>query len=413
MPVSLRLGSLCRFQKLGTRNQKLARFIFPIVTYDFAVIGAGVFGAWCARFLRQSGASVLLLEQHAPGNSRSSSGGESRIIRMGYGSDEIYTRMSQRSMIRWRELFDRTDEDLFVKTGVLWLAPSGDRYTAASEATLRRLGISTEHLDSGELARRFPQIRGDGIEWALLEPESGILMARRAVAATVKDAISMGVDYQTGAVTRLVASPQGGILAKIATVGAGQISAGAFVFCCGPWLPKIFPELLRDRMFITRQEVFFFGTLPGDASFQSPQFPTWLEMSAGMYGMPDLEGRGAKLAIDTHGPAFDPDTGDRAPSAECLQTARAYLDRRFPGLRNAALTESRVCQYENTSNGDFLIDRHPELENVWMVGGGSGHGFKHGPAVGEYVADVLNGRRKPEPRFSLVSKASRQSRAVY
>lgn len=383
------------------------------MTFDFVVIGAGVFGSWCASFLRRSGANVLLLEQHAPGHSRSSSGGESRIIRMGYGSDEIYTRMSQRSMVLWRELFSRTREDLFVKTGVLWLAPHGDPYTAASEATLRRLGIRAEHLDHTELTRRFPRIRCDGVDWALWEPDSGILMARRAVAATVKDAINAGVQYQTGSVAPPASSGREGKLSAITTLGGEKTSAGSFVFCCGPWLPKVFPELLGDRLFLTRQEVFFFGTPAGDTSFQSPQFPTWLEMSAGMYGMPDLEARGAKLAIDTHGAAFDPDTGDRAPSSEGLRKARAYLDRRFPALANAALTETRVCQYENTSNGDFLIDRHPEWKNVWMVGGGSGHGFKHGPAVGEYVAGLLNGRRDPEARFSLASKALRQARAVY
>jgi sarcosine oxidase len=383
------------------------------VTCDFAIVGAGVFGSWCAHFLRKIGASVLLIEQHAPGNSRSSSGGESRIIRMGYGSDEIYTRMSQRSLILWRELFDRTGEDLFPKTGVLWLAQAGDAYAHDTEATLRRFQIPTEHLDGTQIARRFPQISCNGIDWALWEPESGVLMARRAVAATVKDAICAGVEYRTAAILPL-ADDKSAKLESISTTAGHRVSAAQFVFCCGPWLPKIFPGLLRDRLFITRQEVFFFGTPAGNASFRTPQFPTWLEMAAGMYGMPDIDARGAKLAIDTHGVAFDPDTGERTPSDDGLAKARAYLSRRFPALHGAPLTEARVCQYENTSNGDFLIDRHPDLQNVWLVGGGSGHGFKHGPAVGEYVSTLLTSHMaKKEPRFSLASKATRQSRAVY
>jgi glycine/D-amino acid oxidase-like deaminating enzyme len=86
---------------------------------------------------------------------------------------------------------------------------------------------------------------------------------------------------------------------------------------------------------------------------------------------------------------------------------------RFPALRAAPLAESRVCQYENTSNGDFLIDRHPEWEDMWLVGGGSGHGFKHGPAVGEYVTARILGGGEAEPRFSLAAKGERQGRTVY
>ncbi len=373
-------------------------------------MGAGVFGSWCAHFLRQTGARVLLAEQYAPGHSRSSSGGESRIIRMGYGTDEIYTRMSLRSLDLWRRLFARAGEDLFVPTGVLWLARSGDGYAARTEETLRRVGVAIEHLEPVELRTRYPQINFDGIDWALWEPGSGVLLARRAVAAAVKQCVTAGVEFRT-----LEIAPFGGagkFRGGLRTAAGEKISAGAFVFCCGPWLPELFPELLAERMFITRQEVFFFGTPAGNSGYQPQGFPTWLEMSAGMYGMPDIEGRGAKVALDLHGAPFDPDTGERTPSPQAYSAARNYLARRFPQLGDAPLVEARVCQYENTSNGDFLIDRHPDY-NVWLVGGGSGHGFKHGPAVGEYVADLLHGHRAPEPRFSLASKASRQSRAVY
>jgi glycine/D-amino acid oxidase-like deaminating enzyme len=121
-----------------------------------------------------------------------------------------------------------------------------------------------------------------------------------------------------------------------------------------------------------------------------------------------------KVAIDRHGEPFDPDTGDRVASAEGLAEVRRYVARRIPELKDAPVAESRVCQYENTSNGDFLIDRHPEFENVWLVGGGSGHGFKHGPFVGEYVAARIEGRTEGiEPRFSLSSKLETRARSVY
>jgi sarcosine oxidase len=130
--------------------------------------------------------------------------------------------------------------------------------------------------------------------------------------------------------------------------------------------------------------------------------------------LPDLEGRGIKIAIDRHGSEFDPDTGERVVSSEGLAEVRQMLARRLPALKDAPVTEARVCQYENTSNGDFLIDHHPDFENVWLVGGGSGHGFKHGPVVGEYVVARIDGSKAGiEPRFSLTTKASEHKRAVY
>ena len=190
-------------------------------------------------------------------------------------------------------------------------------------------------------------------------------------------------------------------------------SAQTFVFACGSWLGKLFPDILGPRIFTSRQEVFFFGVPPGDRRFAPPQMPTWLKLRDLFYGMPNLENRGLKIAHDLHGPAVDPDTQSRAPSAEALALAKKYVARRFPNLREAPVVETRVCQYENTSNGDFLIDRHPQMENVWLVGGGSGHGFKHGPSLGEYVAEhVLNGGAV-DPRFSLATKQSVQHRAVF
>ena len=129
--------------------------------------------------------------------------------------------------------------------------------------------------------------------------------------------------------------------------------------------------------------------------------------------MPDLDGRGLKVGIDRHGPPFNPDTGDRRVSLEGLRMARTFLRLRFPALDNAPVLETRVCQYENTSTGDFLLDRHPEYDNVWLVGGGSGHGFKHGPAVGKYVTDRIEDEGPVEPLFALSSKQPVQQRKIF
>lgn len=371
-------------------------------TYDVAVIGAGVFGAWTAWKLRLAGQRVALLDAYGPGNSRSSSGGESRIIRMAYGAKEFYTRWSARSLLEWKALSARERVPLFAETGVLWLSPDKDKNALASIATLGRVGIPHEVLGRTQLEKRFPQIAYDGLGLGIFEPESGALMSRRAVQTVVAAAVADGVDYLEAS----VGPPEGrGRVAALRTSRGTDVRAGTFVFACGPWLAKIFPDLLGDRIRVTRQEVFFFGIEPGDPRFVPPAMPTWIIDNEDSFGMPDLEGRGFKAAVDTGGPRVDPDTQSRVVTPEVTAAIRAYVARRFPALRAAPITETRVCQYEYTSTEDFLVDRHPGFENVWLVGGGSGHGFKHGPALGEYVSERLLLGGPGEERFGLATKA--------
>ena len=376
-------------------------------SYDVAVIGAGVFGVWTAYQLKLAGASVLLLDAYGPGNSRASSGGESRIMRLGYGPDEIYTRSAQRSLKLWEKLFAECEAPLFQRTGVLWLARYRDAYCEATLKNLLSVGARAERLNVAELRARFPQMKFDGVDWGILEADAGVLMARRAVQEVALKARANGVDYLEEAIVTPVAGRD------VRTTSGKEIAAEHLVFACGPWLPKLFPGLLGELIHVTRQEVFFLGLPPGGELFKPPQLPTWVDFTDLVYGMPALDGRGAKIAIDQHGPEFDPDRGERIVSPESMKAVREYLARRLPALVDAPVTETRVCQYENTSNGDFLIDRHPELENVWLVGGGSGHGFKHGPAVGEYVAAMISGTGTAEPRFSLATKEKVHQRKVY
>jgi sarcosine oxidase len=385
-------------------------------TYDVAVIGAGVFGAWTAYCLRQSGATVALLDAYGVANARASSGGESRIIRMGYGADEIYTRWSLRALPVWKQLFAQAGRpELFQPTGVLWIAHEKYQYALDTVTTLSKLGARFEKLSLAELRHRYPQIAFEDDAWGILEPDSGVLMARRAVQAVVEQAQKIGVDFRLG---QALPPEDSGRLPALKTSSGETISAGAFVFACGPWLPKLFPDVLAGRMFITRQEIFFFGIPAGSSRFLPSALPTWLYLRDEFYGMPDLESRGFKIADDHHGPIVDPDTQPRMASVQAIAAARAFITKRFPELKHAPIVESRVCQYENTSNGDFLIDRHPDCENVWLVGGGSGHGFKHGPSLGEYVAALVlqpapSGTLEIEARFSLATKKSTQGRAVH
>ena len=382
-------------------------------SYDVAVVGAGVFGAWTAHHLLRFGHRVTLVDCYGPAHARASSGGESRLIRAAYGRDEIYSRMARDSLPEWQALSDALDLPIFHPHGILFFFADEHPYLADTIATHARLGLITELLDRRAMQARFPMIDFDGIAAGLFEPGLGSLMARRAVQGLVARFVRGGGTYRQAAV--LPPETPGRSLAELSLASGERVGGDRFVFAAGAWLPRLFPEVIGQRIRPTRQEVFFFAPPAGDGRFLPAAMPGWCDFNGGdmVYGMPDLENRGVKFAFDKHGPVIDPETQDRRPTEAALADVVAYRDRRFPALRGAPLTESRVCQYENSSNGDLLIDLHPQFENLLLVGGGSGHGFKHGPEVGRYAARRLFDGREIEPRFSLASKSETHRREIH
>lgn len=381
------------------------------MTQHVAVVGAGVFGAWTAHHLLRAGHRVTLIDCYGPANSRASSGGETRMTRGAYGKDSIYSRMALDSLPEWKRLSELAGLPIFIPNGVLYFFRLEEAYFRDSLASHAELGIASEALTPAEMQARFPMIDFDGVTAGLFEPGFGSLLARRAVQTLVDRFVRAGGSYlQAEALP-----PDSGLSSGLALSSGKTVTADAFVFAAGSWLPKLFPELLDRKIVATRQEIFFFAPPAGDARFLPAAMPCWADFNSGdmFYGFPDIESRGVKFAHDVHGPAVDPDTQDRRPSEAALAEVIAFRDRRFPLLRNSPLTESRVCQYENSSNGDFLIDFHPDHPNVLLVGGGSGHGFKHGPEVGRYAASLLAGGVIHEPRFSLASKSETRDRQVH
>ena len=384
------------------------------IRWDAVVVGAGAFGAWTARRLKDRYRSVLLVDAWGPAHARASSGGESRMTRGAYGADALYTRMAWESLPEWRALSARAGLPVFHPTGVLFVFPDRQPYLEQTLATYRQLGLPIDLYGGATLRQRAPAMAFAQDDVALFEPGFGALMARRAVQTLVAEFVAAGGHYQASPVAPPASAADR--LEEVATADGRRIAAERFVFACGAWLPRVFPEILAGRIFPTRQEVFFFVPPPGDARFQPGGLPGWADFNQGdiYYGFPDLEARGFKIAHDAHGPPIDPDAGDRTPSGGALADVRAFMARRFPAMADRPLNEARVCQYENSSNGDFLIDVHPRWRNVVLVGAGSGHGFKHAPAIGRYAADLAAGAlARVVPRFSLATKAASQRRDVH
>lgn len=362
------------------------------------VVGAGIFGACTVLSLARRGWEVTLIEQHSPGHTRASSGGESRLFRLSHGTDVAYTRMAKRSLIGWDRIEEETGSHLMARSGLVWFARREEGWEADSLATLEAEGVPVERLDGSDAAAMFPSLRHDDLAFVLYEPDAGVLYARQAVQAVVAEAAMLGTQLVSG---RAEPCPDtAGVL-----LDGERCEADRVVWACGPWLPAMFPEVLAPTALrVTKQDVTFFGAGP---EWGTPPVPGWVDYDAAAYGLGDLDGRGVKCAPDVEGPAFDPEHDDRVLSQDNERRAREYIAHRFPALATAPLLGSRTCQYTLTPDTAFLIAPHPSRDDVWFVGGGSGHGFKHGPVIGEDVADLLDGVAEPEPRFGVGPRSER------
>jgi glycine/D-amino acid oxidase-like deaminating enzyme len=336
------------------------------------VVGAGVFGASTARELARRGFDVSVIEQYTPGTVRSGSGGDTRLLRFSHGDEEWYVRSAQRALELWRELERESGQQLFEPVGLVWFDSDAGDFSERSERTLKRLGIACDRLSIDEAKALFPSLGGDDLRSALYEPGAGVLYARAATRA-----LAAGLEVEAARATP-EAPPE----------------ADVVIWACGSWLPKLFPELVEQR--IVRRDVFFFGA-PGEWS----RAPGFCDYDGPYYGHGELGGLGVKVAPDSGVVEIDPDELNRLPGRATEELAREYAARRFPDLADAPIIGSRVCQYDLTLDTHFLVARHPEHANWWLLGGGSGHGFKHGPALAEYVADCVEGRREPEAFHGL------------
>jgi glycine/D-amino acid oxidase-like deaminating enzyme len=364
-----------------------------------AVVGAGAFGGWTALHLQRTGAQVTLVDAWGPGNTRASSGGETRVIRTIYGPARKYVEMAARALTLWREWNRTAPRQYYIRTDVLWLTGTDKSYVHQSLSVLRELALDYEELQIATATKRWPQINFDGVEGIYLERDGGYLLARDACDAVAHEVLRAGGMYRQAAVATIQAE---GRRPNVRLSDGTRLEADRYVFACGPWLGQLFPDVIGGRIRSTRQEVFYFGTPAGDERFLDPSLPVWIDMTDRfVYGIPGNLHRGFKVADDTRGPEFDPTGGSRMPSQDGERALRAFLSRRFPALTDGPVLGAEVCQYENSPDGHFIVDRHPAMPDVWIAGGGSGHGFKMGPALGEVLARQIREDAAPDPFFAI------------
>jgi glycine/D-amino acid oxidase-like deaminating enzyme len=358
------------------------------------IVGAGVFGASLAWQLARTGTGVTLVDQFEPGDARATSGGESRLIRCGHGPYREYAASARRARTLWRELEGECGEQLMAETGLTWFARAEDGWEARTIPVFEELGIPYERLAPEDGARLFPSFSPDGLAFLLHEPEAGVLFAQRAVRALARQAVAHGAELVRG-----VARPAG----AAARLDDGRTLEGdVVVWACGGWLGRLFGEHVAIRT--TCQELFFFD---GGPAWAADGVPAFVDFDGAIYGTRDVDGLGVKAAPDRDGPPLDPDADLPQASAAGEAIARRFLAERFPALADAPLRGSKCCRYELSPDAHFVAAPHPEHAGVWLLGGGSGHGFKHGPALAEQLAPALAGAAPPPARFALGDRRAR------
>ena len=354
-----------------------------------AVIGAGIWGSSTAYYLQKNGHQVRLFDMWGPGNVLSGSGGTSRIIRLVYGADPIYTDLTFRAYDLWWNILGKKYLEHYQETGILWFFPGNDaNYVLSSRDRILDLGHAVDEVELMVAELTYPQISFEGLSRVFHEPKAGILAASKCCKSLVDLFISMGGQYLRGTATMVDPTSE-----KVMIDGQNVV-ADRFIFATGPWTQKLFPEVLAQYTYISKQEVYHFSAPTSVLDqFYPPQMPMWLEYDpAGplYYGMPMHLGKGFKIAYDDRSTIFNLDEDDRTIDLQQLESARTFIGKRFPALAGSPLSYAEVCQYDNSIDGHFIIDYHPFQSRFLLMCGSSGHGFKMGPAIGKLISDHIS-----------------------
>lgn len=369
-------------------------------TFDVAIIGAGVMGAATACEVARRGAGCALIDQARLPNPRAASTDHSKVFRFTY-PDPLYASLAMDALSAWHALEEATGARLLVPTGLLMMSQSASRgEVEATAATLGGLGLAADLMTSREAAARFPQFNPAAFAHAVLDPSGAITDAAGAVTAMVRLAGERGAEVIPSTPVTAI-EPAAKAKVRIITEAGEVIECRRALVAAGPWTRRLLPSL-ATYLVTTRQEVVYFEPRSGPEAFAVGRFPIFLELDSGFYGFPLHPANAVKIGNHHKGAAIEmsdePVVGD-----QFIARCREFYAEFIPALADAEVRETRVCVYNNTPDDDFIIDWHREVENVLLVTGFSGHGFKFGPLVGRISADLLLAGRTSYDlsRFSL------------
>lgn len=385
-----------RAPAIGTLAQGVGAPALLPSSPDFAVIGAGAMGGWTAYHLRKAGAKVLLIDAWGPGNSRSTSGDETRGVRTSYGDrphGEQWMRWATQTIKRWQEWDDTVareqDLRLFFTSGDLILRPKWEPYATTTVELFKKVGVRHAILPMEEVRYRWPQIDTSAHTVAIFEPDAGVVRARRACESVAAEFRRLGGDLVIARATPTF--QENGKLDSIQLDDGRRVTAGNYVFACGPWLGKVFPEVMGKRLKTPMGSVYYLGMPMGNHSFEWPNIPSWGNpVTTGWPSLP-VDNRGFRVRIGGLS-ATDPDLSQRTLDPSSEERLRKFLAENFPILKDAPVMQTHSCHYELTPSRNFVITPHPDMSNVWIVGGGNAEAFKFGPMIGNYTANRLLGR---------------------
>ena len=359
-----------------------------------AIAGGGIFGATAALALARRGHRVTLVDAGPVPHPLAESTDISKVVRLDYGADADYTALAERALDGWRAWNRDGADPLFHETGVTFLsreplAPGGFEHESFALLTAR--GHRLERLDAAAIARRFPAYREGALVDGYYNPEGGWVEASRVVARLVAEAAALGVDIRPDCPARAIG--EGG---ELLMADGGALAADEVLVAAGAWTPLLCPAL-AGALRPVGQAVFHLRP-PDPARFTADRFPVFGADIArtGFYGFP-LHPDGV-VKIGHHGPGLAVDmSSDARPMPPAVEAElRALLADVLPDLADAAITYRRACVYCDTRDEHFWIARDPERPRLTVATGGSGHGFKFAPVLGELIAGAVLGEPVPD-----------------
>lgn len=366
------------------------------------IIGAGVFGLAAALELQQRGYRVTVADPGLVPHPLAASNDLSRMVRMDYGGDGLYSSLGDDAIKGWRRWNARWGRDLYHEDGFLLMTSvpmAAGEFEHDSYRLLTGRGFPLERLGSGDLARRFPNWNSDHYIDGYFNPTAGWAEAGEITARLAQDAADAGVSVLTGfQAVRLLQDGDkvtGAVVAAMSAVSdQTELRADWVVVAAGVWTPVLLPEV-ADRMWPVGQPIFYFKPQDPDR-YRAPSFPPWGAdvPRSGWYGFPANHEGVVKMANHGPGRRVGPNA-DRVILAAEEDHCRAFLAQSLPSLASLPLHGSKMCLYCDTWDGDFWIGRHPERQGLVVATGGSGHAFKFAPVLGGLVADALEGIENP------------------